>query len=153
AARAAADRADPRAAAERCARRREQRSVWKSDDHDGVAGLGASLPAEIAQAIWQRLTGLARAAKTPGDTRTLDQTRADVYTALLLGRNTGDLARNEGRVVPVEIQVLVPVSTLAGLDDQPGHLVGHGPIPADLARRLAGHAHWRRVLYDPVDGS
>nr|MDT0665322.1 HNH endonuclease signature motif containing protein [Micromonospora sp. DSM 115978] len=38
-------------------------------------------------------------------------------------------------------------------DDQPGHLVGHGPVPAELARRLAGHAHWRRILYDPADDS
>ena len=35
------------------------------------------------------------------------------------------------------LNVTISASTLAGLDDRPGELDGHGPIPADLARAIA----------------
>jgi hypothetical protein len=44
-------------------------------------------------------------------------------------------------------------STLIGADDQPAELVGHGPIPADLARHIAADAVWRRLLTDPLSGT
>ena len=38
------------------------------------------------------------------------------------------------------VSVIVPITMLLGLDDQPGELIGHGPIPAALAREIAaGH--------------
>lgn len=91
-------------------------------------------------------------AKAPGDFRTLDQTRGDVVAdigALLLDR--GDLPRRHRR----RPQLLVTVSdrTLMGLDDLPGALAGYGPIPAGLAREIAGDAVWRRVLTDPRSGA
>jgi hypothetical protein len=153
AARRAADRVDPDAAAERARLRLENRHMWKGRCADGASDVGGTLPTEVADAIWRRVTSLALHARLPEDLRTLEQVRADVYAALLLGANTGDLARNEGRTVPVEVLVTVAATTLAGLDDEPGHVAGHGSIPADVARRLAEHAHWRRVLYDPVDGT
>ncbi len=50
------------------------------------------------------------------------------------------------------IQVTVAASTLLGLDEQPGELAGHGPIPASLARHLAADhtGTWRRLLTDPA---
>ena len=50
------------------------------------------------------------------------------------------------------IQVTVAASTLLGLDEQPGELAGHGPIPASVARRLAADptGTWRRLLTDPA---
>jgi len=50
-------------------------------------------------------------------------------------------------------EVVINAATLLGLDDQPAELVGHGPIPADLARRIAADATWRRILTDPVSGT
>ncbi|HEY2165680.1 MAG TPA: HNH endonuclease, partial [Jatrophihabitantaceae bacterium] len=49
------------------------------------------------------------------------------------------------------IQVSVALSTLLGIDDQPGELAGVGPIPAALARRLADDPSgtWRRLITDP----
>jgi hypothetical protein len=46
------------------------------------------------------------------------------------------------------------LSTLLGLDQQPGELSGHGPIPASVARRLAADTTgtWRRLITDPVTG-
>jgi hypothetical protein len=44
-------------------------------------------------------------------------------------------------------------STLLGADDQPAELVGHGPIPACLARDTATDAVWRRLVTDPLSGT
>ncbi|MEO8888265.1 MAG: DUF222 domain-containing protein [Jatrophihabitantaceae bacterium] len=48
------------------------------------------------------------------------------------------------------IQVTVALSTLLGLDEQPGELDGYGPVPADLALRMAAEdgATWRRLVTD-----
>jgi Domain of unknown function (DUF222) len=62
------------------------------------------------------------------------------------------LARGRGDR-PVSVGVTVPLSTLIGLDDQPAELAGYGPIPASVARRLAAHGTWRRILTDPVSGA
>ncbi|MGH3515159.1 MAG: DUF222 domain-containing protein [Pseudonocardiaceae bacterium] len=51
------------------------------------------------------------------------------------------------------VSVIVPITMLLGLDDQPGELVGHGPIPAALAREIAAQGTWRRLLTDPVSGA
>ncbi|MGH3906507.1 MAG: DUF222 domain-containing protein [Pseudonocardiaceae bacterium] len=51
------------------------------------------------------------------------------------------------------ISVIVPITTLIGLDDQPGDLIGHGPIPAPLARQIAAGGTWRRLLTDPASGT
>ncbi|OLT01939.1 hypothetical protein BJF90_30005 [Pseudonocardia sp. CNS-004] len=51
------------------------------------------------------------------------------------------------------VQVLMPFSTLIGADDQPCELVGHGPIPADLARDIAADATLKRLVYDPLSGT
>jgi hypothetical protein len=66
-----------------------------------------------------------------------------------------DLARPVQPVTPSKplIQVLVPYSTLIGADDQPGELVGHGPIPASLAREAAVGGVWRRLVTDPLSGA
>jgi hypothetical protein len=53
------------------------------------------------------------------------------------------------------VRVVVAATTLLGVDDAPGELVGHGPIPADLAREIAADptGTWRRILTDPVSGA
>ncbi len=49
------------------------------------------------------------------------------------------------------VNVSVGLSTLLGLDEQPGQLDGYGDIPAELARRLAADptGTWRRLVTDP----
>ncbi|WP_431836271.1 DUF222 domain-containing protein [Cellulomonas sp. Y8] len=49
-----------------------------------------------------------------------------------------------------EVRITIPASTLLGLDDQPAHLDGHGPIDALQARALAIGGIWQRVVTDPV---
>ena len=51
------------------------------------------------------------------------------------------------------IQIVMSHSTLIGADDAPAELVGHGPIPADLAREIAVEGVWRRLVTDPLSGT
>jgi hypothetical protein len=51
------------------------------------------------------------------------------------------------------VQVLMPFTTLLGLDQQACELAGHGPIPAELAREIAADATLKRLVYDPVSGA
>jgi hypothetical protein len=51
------------------------------------------------------------------------------------------------------VQVVISHSTLIGADDAPAELVGHGPIPADLAREIAAQGVWRRLVTDPMSGT
>jgi Domain of unknown function (DUF222) len=51
-----------------------------------------------------------------------------------------------------QIAVVVPYSTLIGIDEHPGDLAGYGPLPASVARRIAADGTWRRLLTDPATG-
>jgi hypothetical protein len=51
------------------------------------------------------------------------------------------------------IQIVIGYSTLIGADDQPAELVGHGPIPASLAREVAADGVWRRLVTEPLSGT
>ncbi|ADP79052.1 HNH endonuclease signature motif containing protein [Pseudofrankia inefficax] len=144
-------RLDPEAAAKRRQRAHAERTVSIQALHDGMAQLTAVLTAEDAQAIYDRINKivhsgtLANGDPHHGDTRPIDARRADVLTALLLG--------NRREHVTVELQVIAPVGTLAGLDQNPVELAGFGPIPAEVGRALAADARWRRVLTDPETGT
>lgn len=51
----------------------------------------------------------------------------------LVQRVTGQAQAPE---VPVEVHLVMTDRTLLGADDTPARIVGHGPIPASLARSL-----------------
>ncbi|WP_241834735.1 HNH endonuclease signature motif containing protein [Pseudofrankia asymbiotica] len=139
-------RIDPDAAARRRKEAHAQRGVAVQALEDGMGLLSATLTAQDARAIFERIDRIAKAdARVDGDGRPIDARRADVLAALLLG--------NRRELVKVEIQVIAAVGTLAGLDDNPAELVGHGPIPATVGRMLAADANWRRVLTDPDTGT
>jgi len=97
----------------------------------------------------------------PGDgpvERSAEQRRADVVADLFeqmlrngidwLGRRLPDQHRRRPH-----IEVLIPATTLLGLDNTPCELTGYGPIPADLARQIAADGTWRRLLTDPTNGT
>ena len=81
-------RLDPDGAQERHQARRKDRRVELIPLDDAMAELRAYLPAADATRIHRRLDAFARAA-APGDERTMDQRRADVFTDLLLGPGSG----------------------------------------------------------------
>lgn len=55
---------------------------------------------------------------------------------------------------PAHVDVRVDLLTLLGLRDDPGHLDGIGPIPAETAREIAlrTDSRWHRLVHDPVTG-
>jgi hypothetical protein len=114
---------DPAAQAERHTRARADRHVRFTPAEDGMTTGYLLLPAEDAATIDTLLTAITDHPH-PHDPRTREQRRADALT----------------------------LSTLLGLDQQPAHLDGHRPTPAQLARHLANDptGTWHRLVTDPV---
>jgi len=144
---------DPSTAEQRHQAAVADRCVAVTADDDGMAWLTAYLPAPEAQLLHTRLT--AGATLLPAtDPRTLDQRRADLFVdGMLAGLTPESVPKPRGR--RPAIQVTVAADTLLGLDDEPAHLTGYGPITAGAARRLAADESgtWRRLLTDPDTGA
>ncbi|MER2135636.1 MAG: DUF222 domain-containing protein [Arthrobacter sp.] len=151
----------------------ELRRVSLDPKPDGMTELCALVAAEKGQAIFNSLTASARAARSAGDQRTLDQLRTDTLTSLLLKvpsssgssptglPNSAELAAaapvpppaEDPGGIQTEIMVLIDADTLIGVDDKPAELNGYGPIAADAARRLAFQAlHWTGIMRDDSSG-
>lgn len=146
-------RVDPDAARARHEKARARRAVWLRPEPDGMATLGIHLPAEDAMSVFHALDGRARALRQAGDARPLDALRTDALVELArhaLESCPTPLATRQGR--KPQVHVVVAASTLLGLDDRPAELRGYGPVPADVARRIAADATWRRLVVDPLTG-
>jgi hypothetical protein len=117
---------------------------------DGTANLcGWDLPPDRAAAVCRRVDQMARSLRRSGDTRTIDQLRADVFLDLLAGRAD---ARRRHRAV---VDIRVDLTTLSGLSESPGDLAGYGPVIADIARQTVADqpdAEWRFVVTEPGSG-
>ncbi len=104
-----------------------QRRVVVEATGEGTANLlGLDLPADSVMAIRKRINLLAR--ELGKDERTHDQKRADILLDLLLGTAIG-----QGRA---QVDIVVDLSTLAGIDEKPGHIPGWGPVTAEMSRRI-----------------
>ncbi|WP_162942850.1 HNH endonuclease signature motif containing protein [Cryobacterium soli] len=156
---------------------RERRVVLRPDIN-GMSWLNAYLKADEAQAIYERLTQIAKtlnddaeADVTTSETtgaapgaaftaprpdaivcRSRDQRRADTYRDLLLdGIGPGGKL---GRGIRGTVHITVPVLTLLGHSDQPAILDGYGPIDLETARKLTGTAtSFTRILTHPHTGT
>lgn len=86
----------------------------------------------------------------PADTRTWSQVQADLLTDLLLTADPSAVEGEDLTGVRGRLQVTVAATTLAGLDDRPAELDGHGALHPDIARALAGRdGGWTRLFLDP----
>src|SRR4051794_17589808 len=144
---------DPVTAEQRHQRALADRTVGYVPGEDGMASLPVVLGAPEAQLIYTRLTAAATLLPA-SDPRTMDQKRADLLVdAVLSGTPADGLPVLQGR--RPSTNVVVSADTLLGLDDQPAHLTGYGPITAQSARRLAADESgtWRRLLTDPDTGA
>ena len=172
----AVHRIDPDGAARRHAVAVDERRLVRQPLEDGMAELRLQAPAAAVAAVWTRLDACARRLGAQ-DPRTVDQRRADLLIdTLLAGVGTGFLSRSTessarsatavpgssvGSDLPTQqglaprIEVVVSLSTLLGLDDQPADLAGYGAITAQVARELAGRedATWRRLVTAPLTGA
>jgi hypothetical protein len=145
---------------ERFRDRLSERRVRTSVDSPGMSGFWALLPATGCAALLAAIDLRADLADDPDDSRTRDQRRADALVQIGIDALTGTCPTCQrdtagrvgaGRIHPV-VQVTVALSTLLGLDAQPGELDGHGPIPAEQARHLAADSSgtWRRLVTDEL---
>lgn len=149
-----------------------RRRAWFRPDENGMASLGVSTAHHEAKTADYRLTLIAKKrCQDDEQGRTVEQMRADTLIDLILGRIqvgalTSELETDEtatgqdpattitlgevGAFARPVINVTVPITTLMGLDDQPGMLSGDNPIPADLARLIALQpgSTWHRLVTD-----
>ncbi|VAV93912.1 hypothetical protein MNBD_ACTINO01-548 [hydrothermal vent metagenome] len=122
---------DPDDARDRYETAVDGRRVVMTPTDDGAANLsGFDLVPDRAQAAMGRINTIARAMRGDGETRSMDQLRADIYLDLLNG-----VEHHTAR--PSVIDLTVSKETLTRDNDQPGHLGGYGPVIADVARRIA----------------
>jgi hypothetical protein len=160
------EHANPETIRERHVRAVSDREVVFAPARDGMAWLSAYLPAADALGAFNRISELATNLQCPGEERTLTQLRADVFRDLVIDGQVTDsqpggdgqpgdaLSGNAGRGVTAKVFVTVPVLTLLGREDLPATLDGYGPIDADTARSLAGHApSFVRLLTHPETGA
>lgn len=134
---------DPEHAKARYERSLDDRRVFAELGEAGTAHITATdLPADRVAAVMDRLTDLARLARSKGESRTVDQLRADVFLDLLEG--TGRYGRRRGVV-----DIRVDLTTLMGIDEHAAQLLGYGAVVADVARQVAEHrAEWRVTVTD-----
>ncbi len=154
---------DPAGTARREATARRGRRISIRPEPDGMASLWALLPAAQLRAFTVGLDELhARqllADRRAGIDRTADQRRADLLALLpalalhALAGTTPIFTPDGGCGHPaVVLNVHVPVATVLGWSEHPGHLDGYGPISAEHTRLLLPTAHLRRILTDQHTG-
>jgi hypothetical protein len=147
---------DPDAAKERRARAEGDRYLNLAPQPDGTAVVRGRITATAAAAFQRRVHEMLGAV-CGKDSRTVDQRRADAFTALVEGRRLccdcgrpdcparpGEDAASEGAVRTV-INVIAGQDTVTGDSERPGYVEGFGVIDADLVRELAEGAAMRLI--------
>ena len=139
-------RLEPDGLSERTRARMDERRVRIAHGDDGVSELWALLPTHQAAAI-DTMLGEALLSKASDDDRTSDQFMADELSWRLLTKADGESATQ------IHIALTVPVTSLAGLSNEPGtSLDGRFCLSADTVRELATRTGtvFHRVVTDPL---
>ena len=137
----------------------EERGTELLPEADGMAFVGAHVPAVAGIAIDNRLTEIARSRQGDDEPRTLPQLKSDIFVDLLLGAYDNGSA-GEGthpaaryRSIRPTVLVTVPAMTLLERSSEPATVEGYGPIDAATAREIASFSPGlRRLITDPVTG-
>jgi len=141
---------DPDDARQRYRRGIDERRLIAEPTESGTAHLlGLDLAPDRVTAAAAKINQLARSLKTAGESRTMDQLRADVFLDLLEG-TSGHATKTTGVV-----EIHVDLETLANLSDHPGELAGYGPVIADIARHVTQQqqaGRWHFTVTDPDTG-
>jgi hypothetical protein len=139
---------DPKGAEEREAVARSESDVQFFPLPDGVASLNANGDALLARQMFDVVNNAAEQMGRDGDTRPVGVRRFHALAnAILGGAEESAVSRVQG-----EVLAMGQISTLLGDDDQPGELIGYGPISAGMLRRIATDHRLRRMLTDPLNG-
>ncbi|MDD9349081.1 HNH endonuclease signature motif containing protein [Mumia sp.] len=141
---------DPHAAFVRTVRARDERHVRLRPELDAMATLSICAPAAQLAPVWERLDHEASARHSDGDPRTIAQLTSDLAVERLAGAS---VTADGALAIVTEIGVLMRPETLYGTDDVAAVLRGYGPVPGELARRLAsGEQGWVRRFFTRPDG-
>jgi len=147
--------ADPEGARARHESAVAGRRIRKVNCEDGMAQLFYYSTATDVQLVWETVTAVAEAARTPGDERTLDQRRADaLLDVCTAGGGEGSSDRRQQRArrgKKTLINVTMPITALAG-GNEVCELSGYGPITSGQAWTLLGDAELRRMVCNPMTG-
>ncbi|WP_151083160.1 DUF222 domain-containing protein [Nocardioides cynanchi] len=141
-------RLDPASVVLRRRRAEADRHVSLRPAPDTMTWLTALLPVTAGVAAYAALTRAADSARADGDPRSKGQVMADALVARVVGA-TGDLPGSPA----VTLGLVMTDHDLFGGTDEPAHLEGFGPVPAELAREvvvgaLTRHEQvWVRRLY------
>ena len=150
-ARRAAYRLDPPGFLARIRGAEKDRRVTLRPAPEAMTRLTALLPVAQGVAAYAALCRTADSTTAGGDERGRGQIMADTLVERVTGQASAD-------AVPVEVELVLTDHTLLGTDDpradEPGQLIGGGPVPAGLARELAleGARSLRRLFTSPVTG-
>lgn len=136
---------DPHSIVNRAAKAAADRRVTIRPAPDTMAIVTATLPVAQGVAVYAALTRAADTARTNGDPRN----RAKVMADTLVTRVTGQTHPDQ---TPIELQLVMTDKTLLAGSHTPADIIGHGPIPAGVARYLLASLHpdtrlWLRRLY------
>jgi hypothetical protein len=148
---------DPEAFVIRRRRAEAERRVTVRPAPDVMTHLSALLPVKDGVAVLAVLTREADRLRAAGDPRSRGQIMADT----LVQRVLSDRQPQRGQRPGLMINLVVTDALLLGDSDEPAHVDGYGPIPAELARELVRDAlvddttrAWLRRLYvSPATGS
>jgi hypothetical protein len=170
--------ADPGRAENRARREITQRRVQAFVNDNNLATLaGYELAPHRVAAVIERLDAIAKAAKSAGDARRVDQIRADAFLDLLVGEGiavgepisdgglpgtdtatataTASVQAATAAALPGPrrgvIDLQVPLTTLMGLTRLPGEVAGWGPVISEIATQVAREqtdATWRYSVYN-----
>ncbi|MPZ53832.1 MAG: DUF222 domain-containing protein [Acidimicrobiia bacterium] len=124
----------------------ERRIVTEPTDSGTADLLLLNAAPHRVEEAYRHIDYLARSLRTDGETRTIDQLRADVALDLLTGTES---SKRTGRGT---VTLHVDLATLTKLDDHPGDLAGFGPVISDIARQIADeqhHSEWRYLATHP----
>jgi hypothetical protein len=147
---------DPEGAAARRRAARSRNGAYARIFDDGTGTLTIINDADKIAAAIDRADDVARKARAAGDSRPLDQLRADFLTdAAIFGwpSEEGSFGRI-GAQPAGTVWVVVPLKTALGLDETPCELPGHGWLSAAQSRSImtAPGSTWRRLLVDDESG-
>ena len=125
-------RLDPDGSGLRAEKAADIRRVTLRTAPDSMAFLTLHVPAAQGVAVHAVLTRHADAARSAGDTRAHGQVMADTAIERLTGQA-------DAAAVPCAVDLVMSDQTMLNHGehaDEPAELVGYGPVPAEVARRL-----------------
>jgi hypothetical protein len=126
-------RLDPHGYIGRISRAESERRVSLRPAPDTMSVLRGFLPVAQGVSVLASLRRQADSLRSQGDERSRAQIMADTLVERVTGQTAAD-------AVPVEVRLVMTDEALmnyGATPEEPAHIDGYGPVPADLARRIA----------------